>query len=59
MEARSILCWDYDWVGVALSTNEDTGKEAVFSCGELVLAQNRDGTGSAVAIKFLSESDTA
>ena len=59
MGAGSILCWNNDGVGVAFSTNKDTGDELIFGSSKLVPAQDRDGVSIAVVNKVLSESDTA
>ena len=45
MGAESILCRDYDWIGISLAANENTSDEPVFSNGNLVLAEDGDSTG--------------
>ena len=53
MGARVILCRDYDWIGVAFSTNKNTSDNAIFSSSPLVLAMDRDSSSVAIIVEFL------
>ena len=53
MGARGILCRDYDWIGVAFSTNENTSDNAILSSSLLVLAMNCDSSSVAIIIECL------
>ena len=53
MGAGSILCRDYDWIGIALATNENTSDVSVFSRGGSVPAEDGKSTGQACIVESL------
>ena len=59
MGAGGILCRDYDWVGVALSTDEDTGNNSILGGSYLVLAMDGDSPSVAIIMELLMEGEDA
>ena len=57
MGAGRILCRDYYRVGVAFSTNENTGDNSVFGSSHLVLAMNGDSPCVTVLMEGLVEGE--
>ena len=53
MGTGSILCRDYDGVGIAFSTNEDSNDERVFSRGSSVATEDGNSTGQACIMEGL------
>ena len=58
MGAGSILRRDYDWVGVAFSTNENSSDESVFSRGSSVATEDGDSTSQACIMEDLFQGDS-